>query len=136
MSLLLNQTLARDLLKWDPFVVSRRVAPPAFVPSFDVKDTPDAYVLQADLPGVAEADLDISVHDRTLTVSGARAAQERKEGESYTLAERRFGSFSRTFSLPELADGENITAKLDAGVLTLTIGKKAEAKPRKILLGK
>ena len=91
-------------------------------------------MLRADLPGVAEADLDIAVHTNVLSVSGSRQAEERKEGESYALYERQFGSFSRSFSLPDQADGDRIEAKLDRGVLTLTIGKKAEAKPRKIAL--
>ena len=85
---------------------------------------------------VNEADLDINLHNNVLTVTGSRAAEERKDGESFALYERQFGSFSRSFSLPDMADGERIEAKLDSGVLTLTIGKKAEAKPRKIALKK
>ncbi|MBA3540145.1 MAG: Hsp20/alpha crystallin family protein [Deltaproteobacteria bacterium] len=126
--------MARDLLAWDPFFAGRQAS--AFVPAFEVKETTDAFVLKADLPGVAEADLDIAVHNNVLTVSGARQADERKEGESYVLYERQFGSFSRSFALSDLADGERIEAKLDSGVLTLMIGKKAEAKPRKIALKK
>ena len=127
-------TMARDLLSWDPFFGGRQ--PSAFSPAFEVKETPEAFVLRADLPGVAEADLDIAVHNSVLTVSGSRQAETRKEEESYALYERQFGSFSRSFSLPDTADGERIEAKLDAGVLTLSIAKKAEAKPRKIALKK
>jgi HSP20 family protein len=101
-----------------------------------VKETVDSFVVKADLPGVSEADLDINVHNNVLSVSGARQSEERKDGESYALYERQFGSFSRSFSLPDMADGERIEAKLEAGVLTLTIAKKAEAKPRKIALKK
>ena len=122
--------MARELLSWDPFFTDRRVS--AFSPAFEVKETADAFVLKGDLPGVAEADLDISLHNSVLTVSGARQAEERKEGEGYALYERQFGSFSRSFQLPELADGERIEAKLENGVLTLSIAKKVEAKPRKI----
>ena len=93
-------------------------------------------MLRADLPGVAESDLDIAVHNNVLTVSGTRQAEERKEDESYALYERQFGSFSRSFSLPDTADGERIEAKLENGVLTLSIAKRAEAKPRKIALKK
>ena len=125
--------VARDLLGWDFYT---RPAASAFTPAFEVKETIDAFVVKADLPGVSEADLDINVHNSVLTVTGARQSEERKDGESFTLYERQFGSFSRSFSLPELADGEKIAAKLEHGVLTLTIGKKAEAKPRKIALGK
>jgi HSP20 family protein len=89
-------------------------------------------VLKADLPGVAEDKLDVSVDKSILTVTGAREAEERKEDENYSIYERRFGTFTRSFELPATADGERVDAKLEAGVLTLTIGKKAEAKPRKI----
>ena len=127
-------SMARELLSWDPFFGGRPAT--AFAPAFEVKETADSFVLKADLPGVAEGDLDIGVHNNVLTVSGSRSAEERKEGESYALYERQFGSFTRSFSLPDMADGEKIDAKLEHGVLTLTIGKKAEAKPRKIALNK
>jgi len=122
--------MARELFSWDPFFTDRRVS--AFSPAFEVKETTDSFVLKADLPGVAESDLDISLHNSVLTVSGARQAEERKEGEGYALYERQFGSFSRSFSLPDTADAERIEAKLEHGVLTLSIAKKVEAKPRKI----
>jgi len=126
---------ARDLLSWDPFFAGTRQAS-AFVPAFEVKETNEAFVLKGDLPGVAESDLDIAVHNNILTVSGSRQSEERKDGESYALYERQYGSFSRSFSLPDTADGDRVEAKLDAGVLTLTIWKRAEAKPRKIALRK
>jgi len=125
--------VARDLLSWDPFFAGSRQAS-AFVPAFEVKENSEAFVLKGDLPGVAEADLDIAVHSNVLTVSGSRQSEERKEGESFALYERQYGSFSRSFSLPDTADGDRVEAKLDAGVLTLTIWKRAEAKPRKIAL--
>jgi HSP20 family protein len=127
-------SMARELLSWGPFFGARPAT--AFSPSFEVKETTDSFVLKADLPGVLESDLDVAIHNNVLTVSGARQAEERKEGESYALYERQFGSFSRSFSLPDMADNERIEAKLENGVLTLMIGKKAEAKPRKIALKK
>lgn len=127
-------SFARELLSWDPFFAGRQVS--AFAPAFEVKETTDAFVLKADLPGVSESELDIALHNNVLSVSGARQAEERKDGENYALYERQFGSFTRSFSLPETADGERIAAKLENGVLTLSIAKKAEAKPRKIALGK
>jgi HSP20 family protein len=126
--------VARDLLGWDPFFGGRQVS--AFVPAFEVKETTEAFVVKADVPGVQEADLDIAVHNSVLTISGVRHAEERKEGEGFALFERQYGSFSRSFALPDTADGDRVEAKLDAGVLTLTIWKKAEAKPRKIALNK
>jgi HSP20 family protein len=127
-------SFARELLGWDPFFGARQVS--AFAPAFEVKETNDSFVVRADLPGLEEKDLDVSLHGGVLTVSGSRQAEDRSEGESYALYERQFGSFSRSFSLPDMADSERIEAKLDNGVLTLTIGKKAEAKPKKIALKK
>jgi HSP20 family protein len=127
-------SMARELLAWDPFFGGRPAT--AFSPAFEVKETNESFVLKADLPGVSEDNLDIAVHNNVLTVSGSRSAEERKEGETYALYERQFGSFSRSFSLPDMADGERVEANLANGVLTLTIAKKAEAKPRKISLKK
>ncbi|MEZ4361984.1 MAG: Hsp20/alpha crystallin family protein [Kofleriaceae bacterium] len=124
--------LARELFAWDPYA---RTAS-AFSPTFDVKETAEAFVVRADLPGVEEKDVDVSIHNGVLTVTGARQSEERKEGESYYLYERQFGSFSRSFALPDSADAEKVEAHLREGVLTLSIGKRAEAKPRKISLKK
>ena len=124
--------LARELFAWDPYA---RTAS-AFSPTFDVKETADAFVVRADLPGVDEKNIDVSIHNGVLTVTGARQAEERKEGESFYLYERQFGSFSRSFALPDTADAERINAVLLNGVLELSIGKRAEAKPRKIALSK
>lgn len=126
--------MARELLSWDPFFGGRQAS--AFVPAFEVKETNEAFIVKADIPGVVEGDLDIAVHNSVLTIAGTRNAEERKEGETFALYERQYGSFSRSFSLPDSADGERVEAKLDSGVLTLTIYKRAEAKPRKIALKK
>lgn len=125
-------SLARQLLDWDPFFTARPAS--AFAPAFEVKETADAFVLRADVPGVDEKDLDIAVHNGVLSVSGSRSAEDRKDGESYAVYERQFGSFSRSFALPDVADSDRVDAKLEHGVLTLTIAKKAEAKPRKIAI--
>lgn len=128
-------TFARDLFGWDPFGEMRSTNA-TFVPGFEVKETTDSFIVRADLPGVEEKDLDVSLHNGVLSVTGSRAAEQRKEGEAYYVYERQFGSFTRSFSLPDTADGEKVDAKLAAGVLTITIGKRAEARPRKITLTK
>jgi HSP20 family protein len=124
--------LARELFAWDPYA---RTAS-AFAPTFDVKETAEAFVVRADLPGVDEKNIDVSVHNGVLAITGARQAEERKDGESFYLYERQFGSFRRSFVLPDTSDAERIEAKLVNGVLELSIGKRAEAKPRKIELSK
>ena len=125
--------VAREILSWDPWN-TRAVS--AFSPTFEVKETADAFVVKADVPGVKEEDIDISLHNNVLSISGVRNPEERKEDDSYFLYERQYGSFSRSFALPEAADGDKVEAKIDGGVLTLTIGKKVSALPRKISLTK
>ena len=128
-------SFARELLSWDPFSYGGRAAQ-TFTPSFEVKETSDKLVVRADLPGIDEKDVDVSVHNGVLSISGARTAEERKEGESFYVYERQYGSFSRSFALPEKADPDKVDARLQNGVLTVEIGKKELAKPRKIELKK
>jgi HSP20 family protein len=129
----------RDVLGWDPF---RDVAPAfsgeyrAFSPRFDVKETKEGYVFRADLPGVDEKNLDISLTGNLLTISGHREEEKRDESETHYATERSYGSFSRAFTLPEGTDAERVTADLKNGVLVVTIAKKPEVQPRKINIGK
>ncbi len=125
--------LMRDFLRWDPLRDYDLGAPAAaFMPSFDVKESPDAYQLKADLPGILEADLEISLESNRLTVAGKREAETTKDGERWHLAERSNGSFSRTFTLPEDVDSEKVVAELRNGVLTLMVPKRPEVRPKKI----
>ena len=124
--------LMRDLLRWDPLLDYNLNAPVAFMPSFDVKETPDAYQFKADLPGILEADLEISLEGTRLTVAGKREEEAVKEGERIHLSERSHGRFSRTFTLPEDVEGEKVVAELRNGVLTLMVPKRPEVRPRKI----
>ena len=129
-------SFARDLLGFDPFSDYARTPAAAFAPRFEVKERPDAFVFTADMPGVKEDELDISLQNGVLTISGARKAEEKKEGETYYVFERKYGSFSRSFALPENADPDKVEARLTNGILSLTIGKREEARPKKIGLKK
>jgi HSP20 family protein len=127
---------ARELLRWDPF---REMAPSwsgdelmTFAPAFEVKETQNAYVFKADLPGVREEDLDITRTGNRLTISGKREAEQEEKGNTYYAYERSYGSFTRSFTLPEGIDEEHINAQLKDGVLELNVPKKAEAQPKKI----
>ena len=105
-----------------------------FTPTFEVFERKDAYVFRGDLPGVKQEDLDMTLTENRLTVSGKREAEERHEGERFYAVERSYGAFTRTFSLPEGVDAEHVRAELKDGVLTLVVPKKPEVQPRKILL--
>ena len=125
--------LMRDFLRWDPLWDYDSGSPSmAFMPSFDVKETPDAYQFKADLPGILEAEMEISLEGTRLTVAGKREEEVLKDGERIHLAERSHGQFSRTFTLPEDVEGEKVVAELRNGVLTLMVPKRPEVRPRKI----
>jgi len=127
----------RSLLAWDPF---REMAPfPAidertmgFSPAFDVKETKDAYLFHADLPGIKDADLEVTVTGNRINVSGKRESSKEDKGERYYTYERSYGSFSRSFTLPEGASMEKLAASLDKGVLTITVPKLPEVQAKKI----
>jgi HSP20 family protein len=127
--------IMREMLRWDPyreidsaFAGQER----AFAPTFEVKETKDAYVFRADLPGVKDSDLEISLTGNRLQVSGRREQERQDQGETFYASERSYGSFTRAFTLPEGIDGENVSADLKDGVLTLSVPKKPEVQPRKV----
>src|SRR5262249_47223344 len=101
-------------------------------PSFEVKETKDSYLFKADLPGVKEEELDISLTGNRLTVSGQRQEEKKDEGETYYAYERRYGTFSRAFTLPDGVDAEHVQAGLKDGVLTVVVPKKPEVQPKRI----
>jgi HSP20 family protein len=107
-----------------------------FSARFDVKETRDAYVLRADLPGVKEDAVEVSLNGNLLTISGKREVEHREEGDQFYALERSHGTFTRSFALPDNVDAEAIAAELKNGVLTVQIPKKPEAQPRKIAIGK
>lgn len=119
----------RDFWSWDPF---GELAPEPFAPAFEVKETKEAFVFKADVPGVAEKDITVTVNGNTLCVGGKREAEEKKEDDDYYRVERSFGSFERRFTLPETADQEKIDAELGDGVLTIRVGKRPVVAPKKV----
>ncbi|HVE82834.1 MAG TPA: Hsp20/alpha crystallin family protein [Myxococcales bacterium] len=121
---------------WDPFAGMEEL--PAyelqgtFMPAFEVKEIKDSYVFKADMPGIKEADLDISFTGDRLTVSGKREMEHKEEKETYYAYERSYGSFTRSFTLPADVNAGLAKAELKDGVLTILLPKTPEALPRKI----
>jgi HSP20 family protein len=132
-------SLARQFLGYDPFVTTRPTrqanSRQAFVPQFDVVEREDSYLVRGDLPGISEKNVEVTLHEGILTITGTREAERKEEKDSYHLYERSYGSFSRRFNLPDNADENAVKADLKDGVLSIQIGKRAESKPRKIELG-
>jgi len=106
--------------------------PAALNVAVDVEEQDEHYVLRADLPGVAQKDIDVSVHNGVLTLSAHREDAESKEGKKRWHHERRFGQVTRRFNLGPAIDATKIEAAYENGVLTLSLPKREESKPRQI----
>jgi HSP20 family protein len=107
-----------------------------WVPAMDLVEDKNDLVLRADLPGLSEDDVNIEVKDGVLTISGERKTEEKKEDEGYYRVERAFGRFSRSLSLPDGIDPEQVKARFDNGVLEVRIPKPEERKPHRVSIGK
>lgn len=129
--------LMRRMLAWRPFEAISpfelwREGQLMEAPDFDMKETDNSFVLKADLPGIEVKDLDIQLVNNRLTVSGSRAEETEKKGETYHITERAFGSFSRSFPLPAETDSDKVEADLTNGVLTITVPKLPGARPKQV----
>mgnify|MGYP005848602357 CR=1 FL=1 len=107
-------------------------------PASDAKGSDIGYTITMELPGVAEKDIDISIHDGVVTVKGEKSAEREEKDDTWFFSERQYGAFSRTFRLPNDADADNIQAEMKDGVLTLGVPRMAPTAPeaRKIPISK
>ncbi|GBC87502.1 Spore protein SP21 [bacterium HR12] len=143
----------RDIVRWDPFrdLVTihdelnrlfartfggleplRPTAAGTWMPAMDVYETDDKLVATVELPGIDPEDVEVSVEDGTLTISGKREFSSEVREEDYHRIERRYGAFSRAITLPPTVDTNKVEARFDKGVLTVEVAKTAKAKPKKI----
>jgi HSP20 family protein len=141
------------LVRWDPFrdLVSiqdelnrlfgrtftggeslRPTATGSWMPAMDVYETDSSIVAKLELPGIEPGDVEVSVEDQALTVSGTREFPSETNEQNYHRVERRYGSFTRAIALPQTADVEKVSASFDKGVLTVEVPKLERAKPKKI----
>jgi HSP20 family protein len=104
----------------------------ARTPAVDVKEEADRYVLEAELPGLSEKDVEVKVEENLLTIVSAKNEEKEENKNGYLMKERRSSSFQRSFVLPKDADKDNIHAKFKNGLLILDLHKKPEVKPRSI----
>ena len=101
-------------------------------PAVDLTEDDNSFRLSAELPGMNEKDVEVSLSGTTLTIKGEKKQEREEKDKGYYLSERSYGSFQRAFTLPEGADGEKIAASFANGVLTVTVPKTAQAAPKKI----
>lgn len=97
-------------------------------PAIDLAEKDDGYEITAELPGLDEKNVEIRLSNHTLTISGEKREEKEEKQKDYFLSERRYGSFQRSFQLPEGVDGDRIEASFAKGVLTVKLPKTAEAK--------
>jgi len=102
------------------------------VPRVDVTETETEFNIKAELPGFAKKEIDLEVADGVLTLSAEHTEEKEEKKENYHLRERHYGSYSRSFRLPEGVDSEKIDAKMENGVLNVILPKREEEKPKKI----
>jgi HSP20 family protein len=103
-----------------------------FAPAVDVIEKEDEYLVTAEIPGAKAEDVTVELHEGVLTLHGEKRSERDERKEHARYIERVFGSFSRSFSLPQNAEGEKVQAAFKDGVLTVHIPKREEAKPRTI----
>ncbi len=104
----------------------------SFAPAVDVYEDDHQVTLKIEVPGIDDKDIDVRLENNTLTVHGERKLEKEEKEENYRRVERQYGSFTRSFTLPQTVDSEGVSAQYDKGVLKIKLAKKAEAKPKQI----
>lgn len=130
MDRLFNQMLSGP---WAP-VLTEEVANRGFLPAVDIRETPEQLTLVAELPGLDKNDVQITIENQVLTISGERNFQKETKDETCHRIERSYGSFTRSFTLPTQLKTDKVEAKFDKGVLTVVVPKAEETKPRKVTI--
>ena len=130
------------LVRWDPFEEMNRLhdhflggrepAKQAFQVAVDIREEDDAFYVDAEVPGLAAEDVKVDIEKNVLTLSGERKVVKEETEGTFRRVERRYGSFTRSFTLPETVDTDNISADLNEGVLALRLPKKDAPTPRSI----
>jgi HSP20 family protein len=104
----------------------------AFSPALDVEETEEAFTLHVELPGVKADEVEVSLEENVLTIAGERRFYDEREAEGFRRIERHFGRFHRAVRLPDRVDADGVAAAYRDGLLTITVPKAEEAKPRRI----
>ena len=121
------------IVRWDPFHDFGFTAPSTWMPPVDIFQTGDhELVMKAELPDMTRDDIDITVENFVLTIKGEKKAASEVKDDQYQHIERRYGTFSRSFSLPQTVDSNRVSADYKNGVLTVRLPLREEAKPRSI----
>ena len=125
-----NELFSKPFLPatWRRFPLEER----GWAPAIEVFEKGDKFIIKAEVPGMKEEDVDVSVVGDTLTIKGEKKAESEVKGDDYYCCERSYGSFFRSIALPSTVDTKKIEASYDNGVLEVTLPKAAEVKPKKV----
>jgi HSP20 family protein len=113
---------------------SEDVSNRAWMPAVNIRETDAAFLVEAELPGLTKKDIEITLENNLLKLTGERRFEKDTKEENYHRVERQYGNFLRTFSLPSQVDANAVKATFKEGVLTIEVPKAEEAKPRKIAI--
>ena len=119
-------------VSWNHDVTGEDMKDGIWQPAVDIYETVDSIVIKAELPDVDQKDIDVRIEENTLTLRGERRHEDEVKKENYHRIERYFGTFQRSFSLPATIDQEKVAAACDKGVLTITLPKKEDTRPKQI----
>lgn len=130
MSSRLNRIFGRPLARLEPN--SEMLTMVDWTPSADISETDTAYLIKAEIPGVNKEDVKVTIENGMLTIQGERKMEKEEKGKKFHRVERSYGSFMRSFRVPDDADESSVKAEFKDGMLNVTLGKSAKAKPKAI----
>lgn len=126
----LNRIFGRPLARMDPN--SEMLAMVDWTPSADISETDTAYLIKAEIPGVKKEDVKVTLQDGILTIQGERKSEKEEKDKKFHRVECSYGSFMRSFRVPDDADESGVKAEFKDGILNVTLNKSAKAKPKAI----
>jgi HSP20 family protein len=130
-----NQLFNQTLGTFEPLALEPRTFTTSLFVPVDILENEENLILLAELPGVNLEDLTITLENNVLTITGERKFEEEEKKENFFRMERRFGKFTRSFTLPVSVDPEKVVATFENGVLHITLAKREEFKPKQIAIG-
>jgi HSP20 family protein len=131
----MNQLFNQNFSGFEDLGLEQPLTEQKLLPPVDIAEDDQNIMLQAELPGVKMEDLKITLENNVLTIAGERKLKEEVKKENYHRIERRFGKFTRSFTLPSGVDAEKVNAVFENGVLNITLPKPEEFKPKQITIG-
>ncbi len=129
---LLSESLSREIERVFEDFFPTFSEEKGFYPHLDIAESENEIVIKADVPGMTQKDISIEIHNDQLIIRGEKKEEEEVKKKNIYISERRYGKFARRITLPDYVDPEKTKAKIKDGVLTITIPKKEEVKPKKI----